>query len=522
MALENIYQKVYHAVAQVLREQTLRSVAWRGIGGEAYYQANFNHSRSLAALASLAEDDVSLCHLAAGWYRAHAVMPQGALAAQSQPLIIVCHDLSAKLLDTLEKLQKGRLEAIVLFLDCSRRYVNKHPGRGSEPWFYTYPGVFAAARGLFYAPPVDSDDFNGLNRALRSLLTQKGLKILHILGSDRPSEVGNHNRTKDNSAPTDSQNETKAPSTKAKPSLAPTFEELALKYIASDLKERNLVSCLWTCRKDPGPFKALRGRLQLTSTDGVILQAIGMAVCGVHPLIVLSASDLPKVLNELFNTASFPITILLTDAGLIGNQNEPLSSANFHDLAMLRSFENIHVAVPGDEEEARSMLLNLLSAPEPGLLRLSSSSTVGLPRANQAVPKEKLCGRCLVEGSDLAFVCLGSVVYHAILAAHNLKTWGFKAAVYDMAWLNPFDTELLQKAIKTGRIITVEEHSTIGGLASTVSEYLAQNDLEDRVQLRTVGLMSTVNSPNLEDHGISMEALTQQAKIILGFQEGEL
>lgn len=520
MALENITQKVHTVVTQVLREQTLRNVAWRGEGGEAYYKANFNHSRSLAALASLAEDDVSLCHLAAGWYRAHAVMPKGSLTAQSQHLVIICHDLSAKLLDTLERLQQGRLEAVVLFFDYSRRYVNKHPGRGSEPWFYTYPGVFAQARGLFYAPPVDCDDFNGLNRALRSLVQKKGLKILHILGSDRQPEVDHKSPSANSSVSSPSKN--KSATIKTNSSLAPTFEELALKYIAFDLKDQNLVSCLWTCRKDPGPFKSLRGRLQLASIDGVILQAIGMAVCGVHPLIVISAADLPKVLNELFNTASFPITILLTDAGLVGNQEEPLSSANFHDLAILRSFANIHVAVPSDEEEARSMLLNLLSAPEPGLLRLSSSSTVGLPKANQARPKEKLCGRCLVEGSDLAFVCLGSVAYHAILAAHNLKTWGFKAAVYDMAWLNPFDTELLQKAIQTGRIITVEEHSTIGGLASTVSEYLAQNDLEDHVQLRTVGLINTIDSPNLEDHGISMEELTQQAKMILGFKEDEL
>ena len=121
MSLENITQQVHTVVTQVLREQTLRNVAWRGEGGEAYYQANFNHSRSLAALASLAEDDVSLCHLAAGWYRAHAVMPKGSLTAQSQHLVIICYDLSAKLLDTLERLQQERLEAVVLFFDYSRR-----------------------------------------------------------------------------------------------------------------------------------------------------------------------------------------------------------------------------------------------------------------------------------------------------------------------------------------------------------------------------------------------------------------
>lgn len=521
MASESIFQEVHIAVSQTLGELSLRSVAWRGSSGEAYYQANPNHSQSLASLASLADDDVSLCHLAAGWRRAHAVMPSAALAAQNQPLVIICHDLSSKLLDTLEKLQQGRLEALVLFLDCSRRYVVKHPSSNKRQCFYTYPGVFAFARGLHYAAPIDYFDISKLSSTIGLLSQEKGVKVLHILGPEQDSNIINSHSTVSSQSASKT---TPIQATSNKHSNStPTFEELALKYIASDLKEQNLVSCLWTCQQDPGPFKALRGRLQLASTDGVILQAIGMAVCGVHPLVVLSAADMPKVLNELFNTASFPITILLTDAGLASHSEEELlPNANFHDLAMLRSFENMYVAVPSDEEEARSMLLTLLSSPDPGLLRLSSSSTVGLPRATKAVPKEKLCGRCLIEGSDLAFICIGSVAYHAILAAHNLRTWGLKAAVYDMAWLNPLDTSIIQKAAQTGRIITVEEHSTVGGLASAVSEYLAQNDLEDHVQLRTVGLKNQAYGANLEDHGISMEALTQQAKAILGFKEGEL
>ena len=522
MASESVFQEVHLAISQVLGELSLRSVAWRGSSGEAYYQANPNHSQSLAALASLADDDVSLCHLAAGWRRAHAVMPSAALAAQNQPLVIICHDLSSKLFDTLEKLQQGHLEALVLFLDIFRRYAIKRQSQSSKQCFYTYPGIFATARGLNYAAPVDYFDIPKLSSTLRLLAREKGVNILHILGPEQQPELTNIN-----SAATHSPQEKKAaiqPIASHKHiNTNPTFEELALKYIAADLKEQNLVSCLWTCQQDPGPFKALRGRLQLASTDGVILQAIGMAVCGVHPLVVISAADMPKVLNELFNTAPFPITILLTDAGLASHSEEELlPNANFHDLAMLRSFENMHIAVPSDEEEARSMLLTLLSSPEPGLLRLSSSSTVGLPRATKAVPKEKLCGRCLIEGSDLAFICIGSVAYHAILAAHNLRTWGLKAAVYDMAWLNPLDTSIIQEAAQTGRIITVEEHSIIGGLASAVSEYLAQNDLEIHVQLRTVGLKSQEYGANLEDHGISMEALTQQAKAILGFREGEL
>ncbi|MGM9992942.1 MAG: transketolase C-terminal domain-containing protein [Candidatus Bruticola sp.] len=509
------YQQVNIVLTSLLKELGLRSVAWRGEAGRCYYAENHCHSKSLASLASFADDDISLCHLSVGWERAYALIPSRNLL-DDDPLIIVCSDLSPQMLAVMEQMQKNRLQALIIFVDYQRRYAIKTiDSQNAE--IYSYPGVFASTLNILYPPPVEFTDIRKLRSKISLLLTQKGLKILHVLGRKKTELTA----SKDASSPL-----TVSPELFLDDNFAPksersisrqdlTFEQRALKFIAHDLIDQPLVSCLWTCRQDPGPFRILNERLQRAPIEGVIMQAIGMAACSVHPLIVISAIDMPKILNELFNMAPFPITILLTDAGLTSSRKR-LSNVNFHDLAMMRSFEHMLISVPGDEEEARSMLLSLISSRTPGLIRLSNTPAIGLHPAKKAVPKTELTGRCLAEGSDLAFVCLGSTVYHAILASRTLNSWGFKAAVCDMGWLNPLDLNLLEKAIQTGRVVTVEEHSVTGGLASAVSEYIVRNKLTEKVQLESIGLNPECRSTNPEDHGLSMEGLLDKAKIILG------
>ncbi|MCR4783388.1 MAG: hypothetical protein K6A35_02590 [bacterium] len=511
-------EEVSEVLTETLQALSFRDVAWRGFYGDRYYSQVRRYSHSLASLASLASSDVALCHLAAGWKRARAVLPSGlSLIGNEQPLVIVINDLSSLLFHTLETLRQGRLEAIVVFLDPQRRYIgNFYDEKAKE--ICSYPGIFAAARHILYPPPVDVDHPKRLCNMMAILSQERGIKILHILGSAlTQNSASSIPRLKSQSSERFSASFATEPAVKRSPKLKPgdlTFEQSALNRIAIDLQNVPLVSCLWTSPKDPKQFRRLHNRLQFSPVDGVVLQAVGMAASGIHPLIVLTAADMPKVLSELFAMAPFPITILLTDAGLT-SQGDLLPNANFHDLAILRSFEHMQVGVPSDEEEARSMLLNLLASSTPGLLRLSSTPAVGLPSAKHARAKTKLQGRCLHEGQDLAFICLGSMAYHALLASRTLESWGYKTAVYDMGWLNPLDTAILEKAAKTGRIITVEEHSTVGGLGSAVAEYILQHVENQCVQLRSAGLKSELYSTSLEDHGLSMEGLLEYAKDIL-------
>jgi len=82
----------------------------------------------------------------------------------------------------------------------------------------------------------------------------------------------------------------------------------------------------------------------------------------------------------------------------------------------------------------------------------------------------------LREGDDVTLVACGLMVYHSLEAAKILETNGVNATVVNMATVKPLDTQTLdQVAGATGKVVTVEEHSILGGLGSSVAEYLAES-----------------------------------------------
>ena len=86
-------------------------------------------------------------------------------------------------------------------------------------------------------------------------------------------------------------------------------------------------------------------------------------------------------------------------------------------------------------------------------------------------------GSILSEGEDVAIIAIGVMVHKAQQAAENLRKEGINATVIDMHTIKPIDTELLDElAKKVQGIVTVEDHSIIGGLGSAVSEYLSENE----------------------------------------------
>lgn len=476
------------SVEAILHEVSLRNIAWRGHFGALYYKNTQYYSRSLASISASAKDDLELCYLASGWQLARLKI----LDEEKKNLVIVVNDLSTKLLCTLEDLHRSHVQATVIFIDALANFIDQE----------SFPGVLAQAEGLIYPPPLSVKEREIITQKLKELSGKPGVKILHLVNSTKIKVTNNppifdhleftHRQLKDGE----------------------TLERVALKRIARDLRNYPQATCIWASSHDPFPFKILAERLQIASVDGAITRASGVAASGLHPLLIISTIDVAKVVGELLKIESFPITILLIDAGLISDEEE-LPQVNRYDLALFRFVKDMIIGVPSDEEEARAMLCSLLATNKPGLLRLSSSPSVGLPFQRKPTLERPFQGRCLYPGEELAFLCLGSCAYNAMLAANTLKSWGVSAAVYSMDWLNPLDEEIISKAVQSERLITVEEHSCRGALGTAVMEFLQKNSIND-VKLKMIGIRENVSSTNLEDHGLSMEGLLEAAKEILG------
>ncbi|MBQ4121114.1 MAG: transketolase family protein [Clostridia bacterium] len=145
------------------------------------------------------------------------------------------------------------------------------------------------------------------------------------------------------------------------------------------------------------------------------------------------------------------------------------------DIALMRVIPGMTVISPCDAiEAAQATEAALLEAKGPVYLRLSRPGT---PAVNGEDYKFELGkGIVLADGKDVTIVATGLMVAKALKAREILLEKGIDAAVINIHTIKPIDSELLTTyAKKTGNVVTVEEHSTIGGLGSAVAEVLCEN-----------------------------------------------
>ena len=127
-------------------------------------------------------------------------------------------------------------------------------------------------------------------------------------------------------------------------------------------------------------------------------------------------------------------------------------------------------------------------------------------------------GNVIRDGNDVTIVATGLTVHMALEAAEMLKNEGIDAAVIDIATIKPIDEELLVKyAKKTGKIVTCEEHSIIGGLGGAVSEVLSE---QCPALVKRVGIRDTYGSSGkafevAAHYGISAQHIYEAVKGII-------
>jgi transketolase len=161
------------------------------------------------------------------------------------------------------------------------------------------------------------------------------------------------------------------------------------------------------------------------------------------------------------------VTLVSVGAGFSYGQ---LGMSHFatEDLAILRALPNMMVVAPSDPWEAKVLTRQMAALPGPKYLRIDK----GAGGSEENVADVSLGkGRVVREGSDITIVSLGAILSEALKAAESLASMGINARVLSINTLKPFDESIIFSACReTGGLISVEEHSKIGGLGGTISE----------------------------------------------------
>ena len=189
------------------------------------------------------------------------------------------------------------------------------------------------------------------------------------------------------------------------------------------------------------------------------------------------------------------------------------------DVALMRALPNMVVLEPQGPEQVGAAVAAALTYPGPVYLRLMVDR--GKPKDDvPLVPLTIGQGLVLRRGRDIALIAAGIMVREAMRAAELLAEKGVSASVVNMACLKPIDGNLVREMAKTHRaILTIENHSKIGGLGSAVAEVLAESSLGVRFGMAAINdVFSEGASLNylLAKHGLNAPSLCATAVGLLG------
>lgn len=214
--------------------------------------------------------------------------------------------------------------------------------------------------------------------------------------------------------------------------------------------------------------------------------AAGMALCGLYPL---AYTITPFITTRCFEQIRVDVcyqNVPVILVGVGGGLSYASLGATHHsceDIALLRSLPNMTVVCPGDAVEVRLALREALKLDGPVYLRLGKKNE---PVIHEQSPEFRIGKGIIVRpGQDICLLSTGNILPVAVQAAEELDKSGVSAQVVSFHTVKPLDEVLLSRVFSSFTVVvTVEEHSALGGLGGSVAEWLADQPPQNSRLLR--------------------------------------
>ncbi len=226
-----------------------------------------------------------------------------------------------------------------------------------------------------------------------------------------------------------------------------------------------------------------------------------------------------RAYEQIRNSIGYPhlnVKIGATHAGISVGEDGATHQCN-EDIALMRTIPGMTVVVPADDVEARAATRCAYAIDGPFYLRLGR---LAAPVINDPENYEFELGRAIVmrEGTDATVVACGLMVSAALEAADALAAEGISVEVINMHTIKPLDEDtLLASAAKTGRVVTVEEHSVIGGLGEACAAVLCEHN---PVPVKRVGVRDVYGESGpalelLDKYGLNAGGIASAVREVL-------
>ncbi len=234
--------------------------------------------------------------------------------------------------------------------------------------------------------------------------------------------------------------------------------------------------------------------------------------CAITPFITMRCYE--QVRDDLVYTFA-NVKIVGRNSGLdysyLGYTHQSLE-----DIAVIRSLPNMVVIVPSDPIEIAGCVKEVTKYVGPVYIRIGSEKLPTFHNSSYHFSLGK--GEILQKGQDITLITMGGMVWRTLEAAKELIKSGIKVGVISMPTIKPLDCELLLQVSKeTDIILTIEDHSVVGGLGSAVSEFLSQ---ENPMRIIKLGVPDIISSTGpyrelIEKYNLSIKGIVNTAMKIL-------
>jgi len=210
----------------------------------------------------------------------------------------------------------------------------------------------------------------------------------------------------------------------------------------------------------------------------MISAAAGLASCGKIPFAsTFAVFATGRVYDQIRIDVAYSeanVKIFATHGG-ISVGKDGASHQMIEDLTLMRVLPNMTVLAPSDATQTRRLVELMATTKGPMYARIGRANAPLLYSKEDLRDLEIGKGLIVKDGSDVSIIACGTMVDQAVDASEQLGKEGVSARVVDMHTIKPLDEKLVLKCARdTNAIVTVEEHSVIGGLGGAVSEVLAE------------------------------------------------
>lgn len=354
------------------------------------------------------------------------------------------------------------------------------------------PGALFEELGFSYYGPIDGHNISLLQRVLREAIARRRPVVIHVSTEKgrgyKPAESDPWRLHAMRPA-------TKVGGAADKAATAPSYSHVFADTLIELAKEDPRIVAITAAMPDGTGLDRFQKVFPDRMLDvGIAEQhavtlAGGLSLGGLKPVVAIYSTFLQRAYDQVIHDIclqNLDVTFGVDRGGLVGDDG-PTHHGVF-DMAYLRTVPNAVLMAAKDEAELRDMVKTALDYPGPAFVRYPRGQGVGvsLDRPPQGLPLGK--AELVREGADIGIIAVGPMVYTALEAAERLTGHGIDAAVLNLRFIKPIDVEaIVELALATRRIITIEEGALAGGVGSAVLEVLADRGITD-VRVTRLGI----------------------------------